>query len=70
MDSLQEFQNLLKKLFQFETSDLNFGIYRLSYLNEQSFSDGRLKYENVILNSAWWEIKNMNTKTINKNINN
>jgi len=29
MDSLQKFQNLLKKLFQFEASDLDFGIYRI-----------------------------------------
>jgi len=29
MDAFQKFQNLLKKLFQFETSDLDFGIYRI-----------------------------------------
>jgi len=36
MESLQKFQGLLKKLFQFETSDLDFGIYRvLNYKREQ-----------------------------------
>ena len=29
MDSIQKFQDLLKGLFQFETSDLDFGIYRI-----------------------------------------
>jgi len=29
MNSLQKFQDLLKRLFQFETSDLDFGIYRI-----------------------------------------
>jgi len=29
MESLQRFQDLLKKLFQFEASDLDFGIYRI-----------------------------------------
>ncbi len=28
MDSLQKFQDLLKNIFQFESSDLDFGIYR------------------------------------------
>lgn len=36
MDTIQKFQDLLKKLFQFETSDLDFGIYRiLNYKREQ-----------------------------------
>src|SRR3990170_3399069 len=36
MDNVQKFQELLKKLFQFETSDLDFGIYRiLNYKREQ-----------------------------------
>jgi len=35
MDFLQKFQDLLKELFQFETSDLDFGIYRiLNYKRE------------------------------------
>jgi len=29
MDNIKKFQDLLKKLFQFETSDLDFGIYRI-----------------------------------------
>jgi len=29
MESIKKFQDLLKKLFQFETSDLDFGIYRI-----------------------------------------
>jgi len=29
MDNIQKFQDLLKKLFQFEASDLDFGIYRI-----------------------------------------
>jgi len=29
MDSLQKFQDLLKRLFQFEASDLDFGSYRI-----------------------------------------
>ncbi|RII00727.1 site-specific DNA-methyltransferase [candidate division NPL-UPA2 bacterium Unc8] len=29
MDTIQKFQNLLKRLFQFEASDLDFGIYRV-----------------------------------------
>jgi adenine-specific DNA-methyltransferase len=29
MDNIKKFQELLKELFQFETSDLDFGIYRI-----------------------------------------
>lgn len=29
MDTIQKFQDLLKRLFQFDTSDLDFGIYRI-----------------------------------------
>ena len=29
MDAIQKFQDLLKELFQFEASDLDFGIYRI-----------------------------------------
>ncbi|KRT65269.1 MAG: 4-nitrophenylphosphatase, partial [Candidatus Dadabacteria bacterium CSP1-2] len=29
METIKKFQDLLKKLFQFETSDLDFGIYRI-----------------------------------------
>lgn len=36
MTSLQRFQNLLRVLFQFDASDLDFGIYRiLNYKREQ-----------------------------------
>jgi len=36
MESIQKFQHLLKKLFQFETSDLDFGIYHiLNYKRDQ-----------------------------------
>src|SRR3989337_601457 len=36
MDNVQKFQDLLKELFQFETSDLDFGIYRiLNYKRDQ-----------------------------------
>jgi len=36
MENIQKFQHLLKKLFQFETSDLDFGIYRiLNYKRDQ-----------------------------------
>ncbi|MCX7738412.1 MAG: hypothetical protein N2Z80_03225 [Hydrogenothermaceae bacterium] len=36
MEALQKFQNLLKELFQFEASDLDFGIYRiLNYKRKQ-----------------------------------
>ena len=36
MENIQKFQDLLKRLFQFETSDLDFGIYRiLNYKREQ-----------------------------------
>ncbi|MFN3780669.1 MAG: hypothetical protein ACK4SO_00665 [Candidatus Kapaibacteriota bacterium] len=36
MESIQKFQDLLKKLFQFESSDLDFGIYRiLNYKRER-----------------------------------
>lgn len=36
METLQKFQDLLKRLFQFETSDLDFGIYRvLNYKRER-----------------------------------
>ncbi|MGQ9819879.1 MAG: hypothetical protein ACUVQ1_08165, partial [Candidatus Kapaibacteriales bacterium] len=36
MDALPKFQDLLKKLFQFESSDLDFGIYRiLNYKQDQ-----------------------------------
>ena len=46
MNSLQKFQDLLKELFQFEASDLDFGIYRiLNYKRGQikSFIQGELK---------------------------
>lgn len=36
METIQKFQDLLRSLFQFETSDLDFGIYRiLNYKREQ-----------------------------------
>jgi len=36
MDNIKKFQELLKELFQFETSDLDFGIYRiLNYKRDQ-----------------------------------
>ncbi len=36
METIQKFQDLLKRLFQFETSDLDFGIYRiLNYKRER-----------------------------------
>jgi len=36
MNTIQKFQDLLKRLFQFETSDLDFGIYRiLNYKRKQ-----------------------------------
>ncbi len=36
MESIQKFQDLLKRIFQFETSNLDFGIYRiLNYKREQ-----------------------------------
>jgi adenine-specific DNA-methyltransferase len=36
MNTVQRFQELLKNLFQFETSDLDFGIYRiLNYKRDQ-----------------------------------
>ena len=36
MDTIQRFQELLKTIFQFETSDLDFGIYRiLNYKRDQ-----------------------------------
>ena len=36
METIKKFQDLLKKLFQFETSDLDFGIYRiLNYKRDQ-----------------------------------
>jgi len=37
METLKKFQELLKKLFQFETFDLDFGIYRLHFSKEQGF---------------------------------
>ena len=36
MNSIQKFQELLKELFQFESSDLDFGIYHiLNYKRDQ-----------------------------------
>jgi adenine-specific DNA-methyltransferase len=36
MNTIQKFQELLKNIFQFEISDLDFGIYRiLNYKREQ-----------------------------------
>jgi len=46
METIQKFQDLLKRLFQFETSDLDFGIYRiLNYKREQieKFIQGDLR---------------------------
>jgi len=46
LDAIQKFQDLLKKIFQFETSDLDFGIYRiLNYKRKQieNFIDNDLK---------------------------
>jgi len=37
MDSLQKFQDLLKKLFQFESSDLDFRIYNFALLSRARF---------------------------------
>jgi len=45
-NELEKFQNLMKDLFQFEASDLDFGIYRiLNYKREQirDFIENRLK---------------------------
>lgn len=36
MESIEKFKELLKELFQFEASDLDFGIYRiLNYKRDQ-----------------------------------
>ena len=46
MDAIQKFQELLKRLFQFEASDLDFGIYRvLNYKRDriEKFIQGDLK---------------------------
>ncbi|MEO0128257.1 MAG: site-specific DNA-methyltransferase, partial [candidate division WOR-3 bacterium] len=46
MDSIKKFQDLLEKLFQFESSDLDFGIYRiLNYKRETigKFIQGELR---------------------------
>ena len=45
MDSFYKFKNLLKEIFQFDASDLDFGIYRiLNYKKEQidDFIENRL----------------------------
>jgi adenine-specific DNA-methyltransferase len=55
MDTIQKFQDLLKKLFQFEASDLDFGIYRvLNYKRDriEKFiqEDLKNKVEDALLN--------------------
>ncbi len=39
MDSLQKFQELLKTIFQFEFSDLDFGIYRILNYKRKEIED-------------------------------
>jgi len=62
----EKFQNLLKELFQFEASDLDFGIYRiLNYKREQikDFIENRLP---EIVESAFEKHKQALSKNIDE----
>lgn len=66
MDSIQRFQDLLKRLFQFETSALHFGIYRiLSYKRHriEKFIQEDLKNK---IESAFAKHKDERLTTINQ----
>jgi adenine-specific DNA-methyltransferase len=66
MNNLQKFQELLKKIFQFESSDLDFGIYRiLNYKRKQikKFINEDLKEK---VESAFAKHKDERLKNIDK----
>jgi adenine-specific DNA-methyltransferase len=66
MNNLQKFQELLKKIFQFESSDLDFGIYRiLNYKRKQieRFINEDLKEK---VESAFTKHKDERLKNIDK----
>ncbi|MCX8028766.1 MAG: hypothetical protein N2712_02100 [Brevinematales bacterium] len=68
MDTIQKFQSLLENIFQFDSSDLDFGIYRiLNYKREQieKFIDEDLKN---IVEEAFKKHKSEGLETINKKI--
>ena len=67
-DATEKFQKLLKEMFQFETSDLDFGIYRiLNYKRKQieNFIDNDLKNK---VESAFKEYKNETLKDIDQRL--
>ena len=52
MDSISRFQSLLKEIFQFETSDLDFGIYRiLNYKRDQIDKFIKEDIKNIVENA-------------------
>ncbi len=77
MDSLQKFQELLKNIFQFDSSDLDFGIYRiLNYKRREieDFIQNRLpniveeafeKHKSDILRNINQEFENVKEELIN-----
>jgi len=67
-DATEKFQKLLKEMFQFETSDLDFGIYRiLNYKRKQieNFIDNDLKKK---VESAFEKYKSETLKDINQRL--
>jgi len=68
LNATQKFQDLLKKIFQFETSDLDFGIYRiLNYKRKQieNFIDNDLKKK---VESAFEKYKSETLKDIDQRL--
>jgi len=68
LDATQKFQDLLKKIFQFETSDLDFGIYKiLNYKRKQieNFIDVDLKKK---VESAFEKYKSERVEDINQRL--
>lgn len=68
MDNLQKFQRLLKELFQFESSDLDFGIYRIfNYKRKEieKFIEERLP---TIVEEAFKKHESANLEKINREL--
>ncbi|WP_134440821.1 site-specific DNA-methyltransferase [Methylacidiphilum caldifontis] len=68
MSTIEKFQNLLKKLFQFESSDLDFGIYRiLNYKRDkvEKFINEDLKEK---IETAFAKHKDERLTNINQNL--
>lgn len=68
MDTIKKFQDLLMELFQFETSDLDFGIYRI--LNHKQDQIRKFIEEDLVerVNSAFEKYKDERQSNINQRL--